>query len=178
MKSASLQYASALADIAQAQGASERLEKQLEAFGELHAESADLRNFLASPAVDREAKHGVIDKLAARLGAGNIARNFLYVLADNHRTLILPEVLAAFREILRQRQGVARAEISTAVELSAAQKTELAKTLEKLTGKKVEARFSLAPALLGGAVVRIGSTIYDGSLRNQLNTLRARLAAE
>lgn len=178
MKSASLQYATALADIAQAQGASEALEKQLEAFGELHAESADLRNFLASPAVVSEAKHGVIDKLAARMGAGKIARNFLYVLADNHRTALLDEVLATFREILRQRQGIAQAEISTAVEMSAAQKKELGKTLEKLTGKKVEAQYSLDPALLGGAVVRMGSTIYDGSLRNQLNTLRARLAAE
>jgi F-type H+-transporting ATPase subunit delta len=178
LKSASLQYATALADIALAQGASEALEKQLDAFGELYAESADLRNFMESPAVGSEAKHGVIDKLAARLGAGKIACNFLYVLTDHHRTALLANVLDAFREILRQRQGIAQAEISTAVEMSAAQKKNLGKTLEKLTGKKVEAQYSLDPALLGGAVVRIGSTIYDGSLRNQLNSLRTRLAAE
>jgi len=161
-----------------AQGASEALEKQLESFGEIYAESADLRNFMESPAVDSAAKHGVIDKLAARLGAGKITCNFLYVLTDHHRTALLADVLASFRELLRQRQGIAQAEISTAVEMSAAQKKDLGKTLEKLTGKKVEAQYSLDPALLGGAVVRIGSTIYDGSLRNQLNSLRARLAAE
>lgn len=178
MKTASLQYATALADLAEAQGAGEALEKQLAGFADVYGESADLRNFLESPAVDREAKHGVIDKLAARLGTGKIARNFLCVLADNQRTALLAHVLDGFREILRQRQGIAQAEITTAVEMSAAQKKELGKALERLTGKKVEAQYALDPALLGGAVVRIGSTIYDGSLRNQLNTLRARLAAE
>ncbi|MBZ5701955.1 MAG: ATP synthase F1 subunit delta [Acidobacteriia bacterium] len=178
MKSAALQYANALADVALAQGAAEPLETQLTALGALYGEAGDLRNFLANPAVTSDAKHGVIEKIAARLGAGKIVRNFLFVLADHQRTQILPEVIAAFQEVVRQRQGIAQAEISSAVELSPAQKDELAKTLERLTGKKVEPVFSLDPALLGGAVVRIGSTIYDGSLRNQLDTLRARLAAE
>jgi F-type H+-transporting ATPase subunit delta len=178
LKSAALQYANALADVALAQGAVEPLETQLTALAALYGEAADLRNFLASPAVTREAKHGVIEKIAARMGAGKVVRNFLFVLADHQRTQILPEVIAAFQEVVRQRQGIAQAEISSAVELSPAQKDEFAKTLERLTGKKVEPSYSLDPALLGGAVVRIGSTIYDGSLRNQLNTLRARLAAE
>ena len=178
MKSAALQYANALADVALAQGAVEPLETQLTALAALYGEAADLRNFLASPAVTREAKHGVIEKIAARMGVGKVVRNFLFVLADHQRTQILPEVIAAFQEVVRQRQGIAQAEISSAVELSPAQKAEFAKTLERLTGKKVEPSYSLDPALLGGAVVRIGSTIYDGSLRNQLNTLRARLAAE
>ncbi len=178
MKSAALQYANALADITQAQGASEAVLKQLAAFDALYAESADLRNFLASPAVPRAAKHGAIEKLATRLGASRIIRNFLFVLTDHRRTQALPEVTAAFREVIQQRGGVAQAEISSAVELSAAQKTALAANLERLTGKKVEASYSLNPALLGGAVVRIGSTIYDGSLRSRLNGLRARLAAE
>ena len=178
MKSAALQYGNALADVALAQGAVEPLETQLTALGALYGEAADLRNFLANPAVTSDAKHGVIEKIAARMGAGKIIRNFLFVLADHQRTQILPEVIAAFQEVVRQRQGIAQAEISSAVELSPAQKDELAKTLVRLTGKTVEPRYSLDPALLGGAVVRIGSTIYDGSLRNQLDTLRARLAAE
>ena len=178
MKSASLQYANALADIALAQGAAGPATKQLADFGALCAESAELRNFLASPAVDRAAKHGVIEKLMARLGASKILRNFLFVIADHQRTAILPEIIAAFQVVVRQRQGVTEAEISSAVELSAAQKAEFAATLERLTGKRVEAKYSLEPALLGGAVVRIGDTIYDGSLRNRLNDLRARLAAE
>jgi F-type H+-transporting ATPase subunit delta len=87
-------------------------------------------------------------------------------------------MISAFQEVVRQRQGIAEAEISSAVELSAAQKAEFAFTLERLTGKRVEAKYSLEPKLLGGAVVRIGDTIYDGSLRSRLNAMRARLAAE
>ena len=178
MKSASLQYANALADIALAQGAAEPASKQLADFGAVYAESAELRNFLASPAVDRAAKHGVIEKLAARLGANKIIRNFLFVMVDHRRTHILPEIIAAFQDVIRRRQGIAEAEISSAVELSATQKAEFAFTLERLTGKRVESKFLLEPGLLGGAVIRLGDTIYDGSLRNRLNELRARLAAE
>ena len=100
------------------------------------------------------------------------------MIADRHRTQLLPEIIATFQQVIRQREGIAEAEISSAVELSAAQKTEFAKTLARLTGKKVETRYSLEPALLGGAVVRIGDTIYDGSLRSRLNEMRTRLAAE
>jgi F-type H+-transporting ATPase subunit delta len=178
LKSASLQYANALADIALAQGAAEPAAKQLSDFCAAYAESAELRTFLGSPAVNTEAKHAVIEKLIARLGANKILRNFLFVIADRHRTQLLPEILASFQQVLRQRQGVAEAEISSAVELSAAQKKDLAATLARLTGKKIETKYSLDPALIGGAVVRIGDTIYDGSLRNRLNEMRTCLAAE
>ena len=178
MKSASLQYANALADIALAQGAAEPAVKQLADFGAAYAESAELRTFLASPAVTLQAKHGVLEKMAARIGASKIIRNFLFVLTDHRRTQILPEMVAAFQQVIQQRQGMAQAEISSATELNAAQKTDFSKMLERQTGKKVETKYSLDPALLGGAVVRIGDTIYDGSLRSRLNQMRARLAAE
>ncbi len=178
MKSASLQYANALADIAVTQGAAEPATKQLAEFGKAYAESAELRTFLASPAVTAEAKHGVIEKIARRIGASKIIRNFLLVITDHRRTQILSEIIAAFQQVVRQRQGVAEAEVSSAIELTAAQRKDLAKTLERLTGKKIETKYSLDPALLGGAVVRIGDTIYDGSLRSRLNEMRARLAAE
>jgi F-type H+-transporting ATPase subunit delta len=178
LKSASLQYANALADIALAQGAAEPTARQLNDFGTSYAQSSELRTFLASPAVTIDAKHAVIEKIMARLGASRILRNFLFVITDSHRTQLIPEIIASFQQVLRQRQGIAEAEISSAVELSAAQKTEFAKTLARLTGKKIETKYSLDPALLGGAVVRIGDTIYDGSLRNRLNEMRARLAAQ
>jgi F-type H+-transporting ATPase subunit delta len=178
LKSASLQYANAMADIALTQGAAEPAAKQLKEFGAAYAESAELRTFLASPAVSMEDKHAVIEKIVARLGASKIIRNFLFVLADHRRTQLIPEVIAAFHDVIRQRQGVAEAVVSSAVELSAAQKKKMAATLGRLTGKKIETKYALDPALLGGAVVRIGDTIYDGSLRSRLNEMRARLAAE
>jgi F-type H+-transporting ATPase subunit delta len=178
LKSASLQYANALADIALAQGAAEPALKQLNDFSSVCAQFAELRTFLASPAVALDVKHAVIEKLIARMGASKIIRNFLFVIADHRRTQLLPEIVATFQQVVRQRQGIAEAEISSAVELSEAQKTAMAKTLARLTGKKIETKYSLDPSLLGGAVVRIGDTIYDGSLRSRLNELRARLAAE
>ena len=178
MKSASLQYANALADIALGQGAGESTAKQLGNFGVAYAESAELRTFLASPAVSVKAKHEVMEKIVKRLGASKIIRNFLFVIADHRRTQLIPEIAAAFEQVLRQRQGVAEAEVCSAVELTAAQKKELTAALERLTGKKIEPKYSLDPSVLGGAVVRIGDTIYDGSLRTRLNEMRARLAAD
>jgi F-type H+-transporting ATPase subunit delta len=178
LKSASLQYAHALADVAFAEGVVEPTVKQLRAFGGLFAESPELRNFLASPAVNREAKHGVIEKLVARLRGSKILQNFLFVVIDKRRTQILPEIIAAFQEAIRQREGIAEAQVCSATELSAAQKAELGSTLERRTGMRIEAKYSVEPALLGGAVVTLGDTVYDGSLRSRLNQLRARLAAE
>jgi len=178
LKSASLQYANALADVVLQQGAAEPTRKQLADFEAAHAESAELRNFMASPAVSREAKHGVIEKLVARLGASRILRNFLFVIVDNQRTHLLPEIAVSFELVLRQRQGIVEAEISSAAPLNDSQKATLLRNLEGVTGKKVQASYSLDPGLLGGAVVRIGDTIYDGSVRNQLDRLRERLTAE
>ena len=178
MKSAPLQYANALADIALEQGSAEPVLKQLSEFNNAYQESAELRNFLASPAVEREAKHGVIEKLAARLGASKIIRNFLFVMIDNQRTTLLPQMLESLQLVLQQRQGVAEASVTSATALSDAQKARLQQTFEKLTGKKIQAKYTQDPALLGGALVRIGDTIYDGSLRNRLNQMRARLTAE
>ncbi len=176
MKPASLQYANALADIALAQGAAAPALKQLADFGALYAESEALRNVLASPGVPREAKHGVIEKLAARMGASKIIRNFLFVVIDHRRSALLPKIIETFEDVVRKRQGIAEAEIASAVELTAAQKKEMAQKITDMTGKRVETKYAVEPGLLGGAVVRIGDTIYDGSLRSRLNELRARLA--
>lgn len=178
MKSASLQYANAFADIAIGQGAPMTAVRQLGDFGDVFAESPELGNFLTSPAIDNVAKHGVIEKIVARLGSGKIVRNFLFVIIDHHRAHLLPEIITAVESVVRQRQGVAEAEVSSAVELTDAQKMELARTLSRLTGKKIEPKYSLDPALLGGAVARVGDTIYDGSLRSRLEEMRARLSAE
>jgi F-type H+-transporting ATPase subunit delta len=173
-----MQYANAFADIAIAHGAPQTAVKQLADFGEAFAESGELRNFLGSPAVDTKAKHRVIEKIIAQQGGSRIVRNFLFVILDHHRAHMLPEIIAAVQGVVRQRQGIAEAEVSSAVELSAAQKSELARTLSRLTGKRIEPKYLLDPALLGGAIARVGDTIYDGSLRSRLAEMRARLAEE
>jgi F-type H+-transporting ATPase subunit delta len=178
LKSASWQYAHALADIALAQGAADPAGKQLVDFVAVYEASSELRTTLASPAVPLEAKHAVIDKIAARTGASRIIRNFLFVVTDHHRTALLPDIAQAFQQVVRQRQGIAEAQISSAAPLTERQKEEFAVKLQHLTGKKVETKYDVDAGLIGGAVVRIGDTIYDGSLRSRLDNLRAHLAAE
>jgi F-type H+-transporting ATPase subunit delta len=178
LKSASLQYANALADVALAQGAAAPVIQQLGDFSAAYLQSAELRNVLSSPAVSNEDKRAVAEKIAARLGASKIVRNFLFVVIDHQRMQMLPDIFEQFQEVLRERQGVSEAEIFSAVALNEMQKKEMTQTLERVTGKKIEPKFSLDASLLGGALVRVGDTIYDGSLRNRLDGLRERLTAE
>jgi F-type H+-transporting ATPase subunit delta len=178
LKSASLQYANALADIALEQGAAAPVAQQLGDFVAAYQGSAELRNSLESPAVSQEEKRGVVEKISARLGGSKIVRNFLYVVIDHRRTHELPEILETLQSVLRERQGVAEAEVFSAMAMNDAQKKQMTETLERVTGKKIEAKFSLDADLLGGALVRVGDTIYDGSLRNRLNGLREQLTAE
>jgi len=172
------EYAGALADVALASGRAETLRQEVRSFVELEAASADLRNFLDSPAVSREAKQDLLGKLVGRMGASSELRNFLFVLVDHRRTALLAEIAREFETTLLQRLGVAEASVTSARELSAPQKQKLAGTLESVTGKKIEARYAVDPMLVGGLVVRIGSTVYDGSVRAQLERLAARLTRE
>jgi F-type H+-transporting ATPase subunit delta len=178
LRTASAAYAGALADVALASGRAETLREEVRGFAELAAGSADLRNFLISPAISREGKQQLLEGLVARMGASQQLRNFLFVLVDHHRTGLLAEIAREFESTLLVRLGVAEAKVTSARELSGPQKQKLAGTLESMTGKKIEARYAVDPALVGGLVVRIGSTVYDGSVRAQLNRLAARLTGE
>ncbi len=178
MSALAQRYAAALADVALERKDPAAIQEGLAAFVAAFSTSADLRNLLASPAVDRGAKQALIEKLAARMGLDAPVRNFLFVLVDQRRTELLREILPTFEAELNVRRGIAEAQVTSARELGGEEKGELTSALERLTGKKIEARYVLDAALVGGAVVQIGSTIYDGSVREQLNRLRARLEAE
>jgi len=178
LKALAQRYANALADVALEHKNAEKVKGELAAFAGLLAESADLRNFLASPAVAREAKQAVIGKLIERLGASEALRNCLFVVVDHHRSQLLPQIQEAYEAELHARLGIAEAQVTSARELSSKERSELGKALEQITGKRIEARYGLDPELIGGTVVRIGSTIYDGSVREQLNRLRVKLATE
>jgi len=175
LRTASAEYAAALADVALSTGHAETLRQEVRTFAEVAAESADLRNFMASPAISRAAKHDLLEKLVERAGGSKELRNFLFVLVDHHRTGLLGEIAREFETVVLRRLGIAEASVISARELSAAQKQKLAATLEAVTGNKIEARYAVDPTLVGGLVVRIGSTIYDGSVKAQLGQMAARL---
>jgi F-type H+-transporting ATPase subunit delta len=171
-------YAAALADVALERKSADAVKRDLAAFVELFFASADLRIVLESPAVNRDMKRNVIEKIAEKMGMNDAARNFILLLVDNRRMDMLREIGKVFGEELNARLGIAEAEVTSPRELSEAEKKELTASLERRTGKKIEARFARDQALVGGAVVRVGSTIYDGSVREQLNRLREQLETE
>jgi F-type H+-transporting ATPase subunit delta len=173
-------YASALADVVTGPSGMDAAQavEQLRSFAAVLAGSVDLQNALASPAVAAARKRAVVRKLADQLGLARIARNFLLVLTDHRRMAALAEIIDAFEIQLDERLGFVRAELHSAVSLDDRLKAALAEELSRLTGKRVRARFTVKPELVGGAVARIGSTVYDGSVRGQLDALGHKLAAE
>jgi F-type H+-transporting ATPase subunit delta len=171
-------YAAALADVAVERKNSETIKRNLAAFVAAFSSVADLRNALESPALNAEVKRKVIAEVADKMGLDVAVRNFIYLVVDHRRTEILPEMEEAFLSELNERLGIVDAEVTSAHELNDDDKRQLRTVLEQRTGKEVEARFQIDGALLGGVVVRLGSTIYDGSVRDQLKRLREQLETE
>jgi F-type H+-transporting ATPase subunit delta len=174
-------YARALVDLAMAPASGidpRAVTAELEAFENAVAASPDLRQVLQSPAVSPARKRALVTRLAGPLGVSRIVRNFLCVVVDRRRTRLLPEMRQAFQAIVDERFGIARADVASAREMSAEQRAALSSQLAALTGRRVECRFEVDGGLIGGAVARIGSTIYDGSVRGQLAALRRELVSE
>jgi F-type H+-transporting ATPase subunit delta len=171
-------YAAALADVALEKKIGQVAQRDLDSFVQAFASSSDLKNVLESPAVSEETKESVVVKISARMGLDDSVRNFVHLIVRHRRTNLLGEVQSAFQIELNARLGIAEAEVTTARELNAAEKKDLTAALERRTGKKIEAKFSHDDALLGGAVVRVGSTVFDGSVREQLRRLREQLETE
>jgi F-type H+-transporting ATPase subunit delta len=173
-------YASALVDVVTGPKGMDAapVSQQLRAFEGLLSGSAELKNVLASPAVAAARKRAVVRQLADRLGVAKIVRNFLLVLTDHRRLPGLAQVIDSFEIQLDERMGFVRAELRSARELDERHKAALVDGLSRFTGKKVRARFAVEADLIGGVVAHIGSTLYDGSVRGQLDILARRLAAE
>ncbi len=178
MSAIARRYAAALADVALEHKSADAVKRDLSAFVTAFFGSPDLRNVVESPAVNRDLKQRVVEEVAARMGMDDAVRNFILVLVDNRRTNLLREIEKALSEELNARLGIAEAEVTTARELGALERERLTEALKRLTGKEIDARFEEDRSLLGGAVVRVGSQVYDGSVREQLNRLREHLEAE
>jgi F-type H+-transporting ATPase subunit delta len=154
----------------------ERAVAELEQMAALMSSSKELRNVLENPAVSREQKLKLLDAIIARMDAGKMLRNFLAVLIDNRRIGNIGDVLEQFKQELDRRMGIAEAKVSSVRELSSAEKKSLEQQLAVVTGKIVRATYSQDPGLLGGVLVRVGSTIYDGSVQGRLQRMRQELA--
>jgi F-type H+-transporting ATPase subunit delta len=141
------------------------------------AESADLRRVWENPAVPAEQKRHLLDAIVQRQGIDKPVRNLVAVLIDHRRVQFLPRIVEQLGKELDARMGFAEAQISSARELADSEKRALEAQIGKVTGKKVRAQYGLDASLLGGAVVRVGSTIYDGSVKGQLEKIKEAISS-
>jgi F-type H+-transporting ATPase subunit delta len=150
----------------------QRATGEVRRIAELLAESSDLRRVWDNPAIPAEQKRGLLDAIAKRDGTEKVVRNLVAVLIDHRRVKYLDAVIQQLEKELDARLGFAEAQITSVRELGDVEKRGLESQIGKLTGKKVRAKFGQDSSLLGGVVVRIGSTIYDGSVKGQLEKIR------
>lgn len=176
MSALTLRYAHAFASVA----ASNHLDanaaqQQLRDFSETFTGSTELREVLMNPSIANEQKLKVLDAIAGRIGMFPQVRNFLAVIMDHQRLSELEEILTEYHVVADEQSGVAEAEITSAHPLNDQDRAELEAQVAKLAGGQVRATYRQDATLLGGAVVRLGSTVYDGSLRGQFRQLKQRL---
>jgi F-type H+-transporting ATPase subunit delta len=172
----SLRYAHAFASVA----ASSHLDagavqQQLNDFSGTVAGSHELREVLMNPSIANQQKLKILDAIAGRLGMFPQVRNFLAVIIHHQRLAELDEIIAEYHAVADEQSHLTEAEITSAHPLNDRDRAELEAQVARLAGGRVRATYHEDPTLLGGAVVRIGSTIYDGSIRAQLQQLKQRL---
>jgi F-type H+-transporting ATPase subunit delta len=140
-------------------------------------ENDNLREVWDAPSISAEKKRAVLDSIVKSAGISRPVRNFIAVLIDHRRTRFLSEIVAQFEQELNQRLGFAEAEITTSRDLGPAERTSIEADLAQVTNKKIRARYTKDAAILGGAIARVGSTVYDGSVKGQLEKIRQQLMA-
>ncbi|MGJ5814905.1 ATP synthase F1 subunit delta [Paludibaculum fermentans] len=175
------QYAKALLESISQPGSgatSEEALTQLEQFDVVLKSSHDLHTVLLSPAVPHAQKQKVLGRIAELLGLHGFVRNFLFVVTRHRRLNLLAEIRERYQALLDEAMGLVRARVSTAVPLTPEQKVALEAALAQVTGKQMRCAYELDDTLVGGLAVRVGSTMYDGSVRGQLDSLRRRLTSE
>jgi F-type H+-transporting ATPase subunit delta len=179
MAASAFRYARAFADVvASAKLDTAALELQFNDFLGTWDGSTELRDLFMNPAIPAAQKVTVLDKLNSRLGLQKELRNLIAVMINNGRIGEVHDVAKAWRAETQERMGIRQAEIVTARELSGAEREQLVAGVGKLAGSRIEANFKLDSSIIGGTVVRVGSTVYDGSVRGRLERLRAELTQD
>ena len=174
-------YARALVDVVLAPSDAaepDRVRRDLRGFEQVLAASDELSVALESPSISRPRKRAVIARLARLLTLSGVATNFLLVLIDHRRTPELSGILDAFDKLLDERRGILQVEVVSASRLEQRQQDDLERRLESMTGKTIGLNLKVDADLVGGLVVRLGSTVYDGSVRGQLEAIGRQLRAD
>ncbi|HEY6332555.1 MAG TPA: ATP synthase F1 subunit delta [Blastocatellia bacterium] len=170
-------YAEALADVALANKQADVVGQELGELAELFKPGSELNALFANPIISQADKRKVLDIIVERTHPTRTTVNLLKLLLQHYRLHNLSVLEEQYRRELNEREGIVRADVTTAGPIGAGEQEKLKQQLQILTGKSIQLEFKTDPALIGGAVTRIGSVIYDGSIRTQLDTIKSRLKA-
>ncbi|NNE66252.1 MAG: ATP synthase F1 subunit delta [Pyrinomonadaceae bacterium] len=168
-------YAGALADVVVSSGSSEEVTAELNSWNELIKSNQDLRSAFSNPSIAHLSKEKVLESLIGKTGPSQTTANFLRVLLRNSRLTELDSITTKFVNVLEERSGKISGTVISARELTGEEKESFKNSLLEKTGKEVKLEFGVDPELIGGAVTRVGSTIFDGSVRTQLDSLREQM---
>ena len=168
-------YSAALADVVLARNEALEVQKELKIWDEMLQSNPNLREVFANPTVALDKKRAVLNRLIEMSKPRPTTANFLKVLLQNQRLTELGEINRKFAQVLDERAGLVAATVTTARPIADAAHEQLRGTLTALTGKQVRIDFITDAELIGGVVTRIGSTVYDGSVRNQLQQVKEKM---
>ena len=171
-------YAKALFELGLEEKNYKRLMKDLETFNGAYSQSEDLRMVLQTPSIRHEQRKEVLKLVMTSLKLGALTSNFINLLVDKDRVSLVPEIFNAFQRFVDNEEGIVRADVVSAKPLNSSQKLKVKQTLGKVTGKKVELTVSTDAEIIGGIIARIGGVVYDGSLKNQLRSLRQAVSTQ
>ena len=177
MSVAANRYARALIDVLYPEKA-EAGYKQLQQFLALLANQPEARRFLENPTTAGERRKRLLKEISSALNMDRRVANFVGILVDRDRLPILEEIVEAYQKFLDEKVGIVRARVISAQTLDPGQQKALTARLEKATGKQIRMEVAVDPGLIGGMIAQVGSTIYDGSVRQQLVAFKARLSEE
>jgi len=177
MASVASRYARALVDVVMEHHIDgDAARQQLRAMVDVVHDSLELRRVWESPAVPPEQKRAVLDAIAAKVGAVTQIRNFMAVIIDHRRIGMLDDIVRVFESELDSELGFAEVQVSSARPLSPQEQSQVELRVNQISAKRIRATYVVKPELLGGVVVRVGDTIYDGSVRGQLEKMRQELS--
>lgn len=174
-RASAARYARALLDVVIKEGNPEQVQQELSAFADLFVQNPNLEKALTNPAVPVTGKRGIVKELASRLSLSSPLAKLLLLLADKDRLVLVPDLVAVYRERLMDYRQVVRADVTTAEPLAEAKVALLKDRLAQLTGRTVTMTTKVDPSIIGGVVARVGSTVYDGSVATQLDRIKNRL---
>lgn len=174
-KATAARYARALFEAALEAGVAEKVASELESFSRLVESVPALGETLHTPALPVSVRRRVLLEILDRAGAERLTRNFLGLVVDRNRINLLPEMVRAYLDVLDEHMGVVSVEVMAASELEPEEQERLRRRLERLTERRVKMQIAVDPELIGGLVVKINSTVYDGSIKRQLQEFKRRI---